>query len=170
MSAFVLLGTVVRAHGIRGEVKIRPHTEQPDNICRYERIILATDPEIGGIACAGKDARVSGQLVLLKVPGCIDRNRAEQLVGRHVWLAVGDLPPAESGEVYLHTLMGKQARTADGQRLGTIAELLSGAQDLLVIRDADREYLVPAVRDFISAVDDIEVVLDLPSGLLELNR
>jgi len=168
--AFILLGTVVRPHGIRGELKIRPHTEQPANLCRYRRMYLAADADGEVIECTDVRARVSGRLIILKVPGCTDRNRAEQLVGWHLWLAASDLPPAGPDEVYLHTLMNKRARTVDGRVLGTIRELLGGGQERLVIREGENEYLVPAVRAFIAAVDDDEVVLDLPPGLLEMNR
>jgi len=164
---FVLLGTVIRPHGIRGELKICPHTEQPDGICRYRRVFLAVDDASEMIECA--DVRVSGRMVILRVPGCGDRDRAEQLVGWRLWLPASDLPPARADEVYLHTLMNKRARTVDGRELGTIRELLGGGQERLVIRDGDREYLVPAVRTFIALVDDSEVVLDLPPGLLEMN-
>jgi len=168
--AFVLLGTVVRPHGIRGELKVCPHTEHPDNICRYRRITLAADADSERIACADVRARVSGRMVIVSVPGCTSRDQAERFVGWGLWLAASDLPPAEADEVYLHTLMHKRARTVDGQALGTIGALLGGGQERLVIRDGDREYLVPAVRAVIASVDDHEVVLDLPPGLLEMNR
>jgi len=147
-----------------------PHTEQPDNICRYRRIYLAGDAGNEPIACADVRARISGRMVILSVPGCTDRNRAEQFVGWRLWAAASDLPPAGNDEVYLYTLMNKRARTVDGQALGTIRELLGGGQERLVIRDGEIEYLVPAVRAFIATVNDTEVVLDLPPGLLAMNR
>jgi len=165
---FVLLGTVVRPHGIRGELKICPHTEQADSLCRYRPFFLAADLDGEVIECA--DARVSGRMVILRVPGCDDRNRAERFVGWGLWLPASGLPPVEADEVYLHTLMNKRAKTVDGRELGTIRELLGGGQERLVIRDGDREYLVPAVRTFIASVGESEVVLDLPPGLLEMNR
>jgi len=165
-----LLGTVVRPHGIRGELKVCPHTERPDNICCYRRVYLAAVGNSEIIECTDVRARVSGRMVILSVPGCTDRNRAERFVGWGLWLAASDLPPAEADEVYLYTLMDKRARTVDGRSLGTIRELLGGGQERLVIRDGDHEYLVPAVRAFIVAVDDTEVVLDLPPGLSEMNR
>jgi len=170
-ASFLLLGTVVRPHGIRGELKVRPYTEKPDNVCRYRRLYLAAEAGSEMIECTNVQARVSGDMVILRLHECTDRDRAEQLVGRHLWLAADDLPPAGAGEFYLHTLMGKRARTTTGQTLGTVRGVLSsGAQDVLVIRDGDHEYLVPAVRTFIVARDETDIVLDLPPGLLEINR
>ena len=169
-SAFVLLGTVVKPHGIRGELKVCPHTEQPDNICRYRRMYLAADANGESFECTDVRARISGRMVILSVPGCTDRNRAERFTGWRLWLAASDLPQAGADEMYLHTLMYKRARTVEGQVLGTVRELLGGGQERLVIQNDGCEYLVPAVRAFIVAVDDAEVVLDLPPGLLEMNR
>jgi 16S rRNA processing protein RimM len=167
--AFVLLGTVVRPHGIRGELKICPHTEQPDSICRYQRVFLAADVDGEMIECVDIRARISGRMIILRLRGCDDRDRAERFAGWRLWLPTSELPPAKADEVYLHSLMDKRARTSDGRELGTIRELLGGGQERLVIRDGDREYLVPAVRAFIVSVGKTEVVLDLPPGLLEMN-
>ena len=119
---------------------------------------------------ANVQARVNGNSVILRLHECTDRDQAEHFVGQHVWLASSDLPPAGFGEFYLHSLVGKQVRTTDGQRLGTVRGLLSSAQDVLVIGDGDHEYLVPAVREFIAALEETDIVLDLPPGLLEINR
>jgi len=169
-ASFVLLGTVVRPHGIRGELKVRPWTERPENICRYQRLYLAAEPGDRMIECTGLQARLSGNMVILRLEQCADRDRAEQLVGLHLWLATSDLPPAGADELYLHTLMHKRARTTTGQALGTVRAVLSSGQDVLVIGDGDHEYLVPAIWAFIASVDETEVVLDLPPGLLDINR
>ena len=169
--SFVRLGTVVKPHGIRGELKVRPCTEQPDNIGRYRRMYLAAGADCQMIECTNVRVRFSGTMVILRLDECTDRDRAEQLVGLHLWLAARDLPPAGADEFYLHTLMGKQARTTAGQTLGTVTGVLNGsAQDVLVIGDGQHEYLIPAVRTFIAAMDETGIVLDLPPGLLEINR
>lgn len=167
---FILLGTVLKPHGIRGELKVRPCTETPDNFCRYRRVYLAAKDGQPKVEYANVQARVNGNSVILRLHECTDRDQAEQFVGQHIWLASSDLPPAGSGEFYLHSLIGKQVRTTAGQRLGTVRGLLSSAQDVLVIGDGDHEYLVPAVREFIAALEETEIVLDLPPGLLEINR
>jgi 16S rRNA processing protein RimM len=167
---FIQLGTVVRPHGIRGELKVRPCTERPENICQYRRFFLAADDLGEMMACSNAQTRVNGASVILKLEECTDRNQAEQLVGLHLWVAASDLPPAGPGEFYLHTLIGKRARSVDGQVLGIVRRILGGAQDILVIQDGESEFLVPAVRVFITAMGPSEVVLDLPPGLLEINR
>lgn len=168
---FVLLGTVVRPHGVRGELKVRPWTESVSNFCRYQHLYLAAEAGEQMVLCTDVQARVSADLVILRIGQCRDRDQAEQLVGQHLWLPVEDLPPVQEGEWYLHSLMGRQAKTTEGRVLGRIQGVLnSPGQDLLVIVDGGREHLIPAVHDFVVAVEEDEVLLDLPPGLLDINR
>ena len=166
----ILLGTVVGPHGIRGSVKIRPCTERPENISRYRSLYLTGEDTHHDCIWTNVQTRVSGGSVIVTLKECTDRNHAEQLVGCSVWVSASELPPAEADAVYLYTLMGKRARTTDGQVLGTVRELIHSAQDVLVIRNDDREYLIPAVRNFVVSVDDAEVLFDLPPGLLDINQ
>ena len=170
-AGFVAAGIILKAHGLRGEVKVRPFTQAPENLTRYRDLYLGdqTAEALTPLRCA--QARVSGGAVILKLAGCPDRNAAERLVGQQVWLAIADLPPAGEGEYYLHTLTGKRVETEDGQDLGQVSAIIAaGSQDLLVIRKGEDEVLVPAVREFLRQVDRERVVVDLPPGLLDLDR
>lgn len=122
------------------------------------------------VLCADVQSRVSGELVILHIGQCRDRDHAERLVGQHLWLAAEDLPPVQKGEWYLYNLMGRLAKTTSGQVLGRIEGVLSRpGQEVLVVVEGGREHLVPAVRDFVVAVLEDEVVFDLPPGLWDIN-
>jgi 16S rRNA processing protein RimM len=167
---FILLGTVSRPHGIRGDLKVRSFAESAGSFDRYRRLFLCVEDGQPKIEYTNVQARVNGNTIILRLKECTDRGQAEQLAGMQIWLASRDLPPAEAGEFYLHTMVGKRARTTNGLHLGTVKGFLSSVQDVLVIRDGDHEYLVPAVQEFISAMNETEIVLNLPPGLLEINR
>ncbi|MDX9835753.1 MAG: ribosome maturation factor RimM [Desulfobulbus sp.] len=168
--SFVLLGMVMRAHGLRGEVKVWPLTESPANFTRYQNLYLSSAEGGEKVACEALQARVSGQTVVLRLSGCSTREAAEQLAGSKVWLPTSNLPPLGPDEFYLHALEGRRAETVDGQYLGRVVAILSsGGQDILVVRNKGAELLVPAVRTFVRVVEDDRVVLELPPGLLELN-
>lgn len=169
-ACFVVAGVVVKAHGLRGEVKVRPFTQTPDSLTRYRQLYLGGEEAATLTPHTCELGRVSGIAVILRLAGCTDRDGAERLVGQQVWLSVADLPPAGEGEYYLHTLVGKRAETIDGQALGTVTAIIcTGGQDILVIRNGTDEVLVPAVREFIRELVEERVVLDLPPGLLEIN-
>lgn len=168
---FVLLGAVIRPHGIRGELKIQPFTDNPGSFSRYRKLYLAPEGDSLKVEFTNEQARSNGKTIILKLKECTDRNRAEQLTGMGVWLPISELPPLAAGEFYLHSLEGKQARTIDGQRLGVVAGLMvGGGQDILVIRDGESEYLVPMAPGFVAGVDEETITLDVPPGLLDINK
>jgi 16S rRNA processing protein RimM len=167
---FVLLGTVSRPHGIRGDLKVRPFTENPGNFSHYRRLYLSADGGTTKEPYTNLLGKVNGNTVILKLAECTTRDQAEQLTGRQIWLASNDLLPIGKDEFYLFTLEGKQAHTTTGRILGLVSKIMSSSgQDILVIREGQAEYLVPVVREFIMAIDDNKIVLDLPPGLLEIN-
>ncbi|NLX18874.1 MAG: 16S rRNA processing protein RimM [Desulfobulbus sp.] len=166
----ILLGTVVKPHGVRGEIKVFPHTEHPESIGRYQQLHLTCKDGSDTRVWTNIRTRSSGNLVVVQLKECTDRRQAEQLTGSQIWVSACDLPPAGPDEFYLYTLMGKQAATVTGQLLGTVCELIHSGQNILVLRDGDQEYLIPAVRKFIVSVDENRVVFDLPTGLIEMNR
>lgn len=167
----VLLGRITKPHGIRGEVKVHPFSGRPENFLQYRNVLLG--PEEGGdrIPYRIEQARVQGKQVLLQLSGCTDRNGAEALVGRQVWLRREDLPAPDDDEFYLLDLEGKRVVTADGLQLGQVTGFLeTSAHDILIITGKSQEYLVPVQKGFIVTIGDDEVVLDVPPGLLDINR
>jgi 16S rRNA processing protein RimM len=167
---YVLMGSVTRPHGIKGELKVRPFTADPENFVHYPRLFLSRDASGPKIECTNRQARVSGNQVILRLQECSTREGAEALVGQLIWLAIEDLPPLSTGEFYLHTLLGKCIQTADGQILGQAENFLSGSdQEILVVRQGQQEYLIPVVQAFIHSIDATTVVLDVPEGLLDIN-
>lgn len=167
---FIPLGTITKAHGLRGEVKVRPETASPENFTRYRQIFLSPAGSQDKVPCVNLQTRVNGSTVILRLEGCATREEAESLIGHRLWLDQADLPPVGPDEFYLCDLEGKTAMTPSGEVLGTIAGVLStGGHNLLVVRRDNVELLVPAVKTFIVEIAASHVVLDPPPGLLELN-
>lgn len=168
--SFVLLGKVVKAHGIRGEVKIYSFTETAGNLNGYKKFYLSSDDGKTHSAYIIKKMRAQGRVAITALEECLNRNQAEMLVGQGVWVDADDLPELGDGEFYLHSLQGKQAVTVEGQNLGKIVSVMTGSgQDLLSIQSNGKEYLIPFVSDFIVDHNDDEIVFSLPPGLLEIN-
>ena len=102
--------------------------------------------------------------------GHSDVDTAESLKGAVVMLAAEDVPPAKPGEFYYYEAIGCEVFLTDGSRLGTIEEVFSnGAQDIWVVRDGEREVLVPVIEDVVKAMDlpGRRVTIDPIPGLLD---
>ena len=149
----ILLGRIVGAFGIRGQIKIESWTEPRDAIFRYQPWILrdALGNEREYTGARGKE---SGKHLVATFPEVTDRNEVEAMRGTEIFVPRSALPPPKPGEFYWVDLEGFRVVTVEGVDLGTVSHLFStGANDVLMVR-GDRERMVPFVEpDFVKSVD-----------------
>ncbi len=149
----ILLGRIVGAFGVRGEVKLESWTEPRLAIFGYQPWILR-DAAGHERELAGVRGREAGKHLVATVAGVDDRDMAEAMRGTEIFVARSALPPPSPGEYYWVDLEGLPVRTVDGVALGTVSHLFStGANDVLVVR-GERERLIPFVQpDVVRSVD-----------------
>jgi 16S rRNA processing protein RimM len=165
----IVVGRIRRPHGIRGDVSVEVHTDDPGHRFAVGSK-LATDPAEHGPLTVGALHWHSGTL-LLRFTQIEDRTAAEDLRG--VWLVMDSAelgPTGDPDEFYDHELIGLAAVTVDGEAVGVVTDVRHHGQDLLVIESpADPELLVPFVAAIVPEVDVAagRLVIDPPPGLLE---
>ena len=149
----ILLGRIVGAFGIRGQIKIESWTEPRDAIFRYQPWILV-DASGNERKFGGARGKESGKHLVADFPGIDDRNVVEAMRGTDIYVMRSALPPPKAGEFYWIDLEGFRVVTVDGIDFGTVSHLFStGSNDVLSIR-GDRERMVPFVEpDFVKSVD-----------------
>jgi len=166
----VLLGKVTKPHGIRGELKVYPYSGEPENFSQYSRVLLAAGSDSIPVEYTVKRARVQKNIALLQLEGCDTRNDAEAMVQALVYVHEDDLAAPDPDEFYLRDLEGRQMVTEQGQVIGRVSGILSnGGQDLARVTDGRHEYVIPLVPEFLVSIDENEVRVSLPPGLLEIN-
>lgn len=150
---FVLLGKIVGVHGVRGELKLESYTEPRTRIFGYQPWHVRSAK--GERLVDGCRGRAQGKGIVAELPGVGDRDAAAALVGEEIWVARSVLPALPPGEYYWSDLEGLEVATTTGTALGTVSHLLAtGANDVLVVRDAERERLIPfLVGRFVTEVD-----------------
>lgn len=152
----VLLGRVIGAFGVRGELKLESFTDPRERILGYQPWILR-DVQGREREVSGARGRGTPKGLVVRLPEVEDRDAAEALRGCELYVPRAVLPPAQDGEFYWADLEGLRVETVDGVRLGTVSHLFStGANDVVVVRGAEdgRERMVPFVRpDFVRAID-----------------
>jgi 16S rRNA processing protein RimM len=169
----VIVGRIGRPHGIRGEVVIGVRTDEPD--LRFAvGTVLGVGPTSDGEP--GSDLQVarvhwhSGQL-LVAFAGVTDRTAAGELTGSWLSIDSSQLPAiGDPDEFRDHELVGLSVRTAAGQDVGVVTDVLHSGQDLLVVRRPEGgESLVPFVKALVPEVDLGAgiLVIDPPPGLLD---
>ena len=149
----ILLGRIVGAFGIRGQIKIESWTEPREAIFRYQPWILR-EPSGRERTFTGARGRESGKHLVAEFPDVDDRNLVEAMRGTEIFVPRSALPPPRPGEFYWVDLEGFRVVTVEGIALGNVSHLFStGANDVLAVR-GDRERLVPFVEpDFVKSVD-----------------
>lgn len=141
MQEKLVVGTILKPQGIRGEVKIKYFTDTPEDIKRFGRVFI--DGEERKIL----SFRTDGAAVYLGLYGVADRNAAELLRGKDVIVLRADAPEPEEGTYYVVDLIGCKVVTENGKELGELTRITSAATDIYVIQSGDREILFPAVSD-----------------------
>ncbi|MBD3221360.1 16S rRNA processing protein RimM [bacterium] len=168
MERFVPIADVVKAVGLRGEVKLYP-------LLDFHAPILASAflRWDDGEKAAMESARPAGTGVAVKPRGCTSRDEAERLVGRQLGFdresyRDAAFPRPDDGLPFRY--LDREVRTRDGELLGRVQEVRRyAAQVLLVIEREGREALIPAVDPIVEVDDAMEgpVVADPPEGLLD---
>ena len=163
----LVVGRVVRPHGVRGEVSVEVRTDEPAR--RFAAgSVLGTDPADAGPLTVQSSPWHTGRL-LVTFAGIADRDRAAELRG--TWLTKDSAEigsPDDPDEFSDHELIGLAVVTVSGQPVGRVTEVQHHGQDLLVIEPGD--VLVPFVAALVPEVDVAagRLVIDPPPGLLDL--
>jgi 16S rRNA processing protein RimM len=163
------LGRIVGRHGVRGEVRLLPHDPDSDAVLDDRPVLLrGRDGTAQWRHVAA--SRPHKRFMLLTFAGIASANDADALVGATVAIARAQLPPPPPGAVYHADLVGCAVQTTAGTALGTVRELIvTGSNDVCVVRGTGREYLIPLIADVIARLDVAArsiVVHPLP-GLLD---
>lgn len=142
------VGTIVNAHGIRGEVKLNPVGFDPAFLAEFDRF------NIGGKETAVCSARVHKSVLLLTLPGVEDMDAALALKGKSVCIYAEDVELPE-GEYFDVELEGcTVVDDATGEALGKLTRVLHYPAHKVYEVKGEREYLIPAVPEvFIASVD-----------------
>ncbi|MCH2394004.1 ribosome maturation factor RimM [Oceanibaculum sp.] len=168
----VLLGIVVGAHGIRGQLRVRSFTGEPAAIFGYGMLLgKRRDSDAGRSLTLKPAGQPKGEVVLASVSGVADRNAAEALKGLRLYVSRDALPALEEDEFYHADLIGLVVDQVAGELLGTVKAVHDfGAGDVLeVIREEGGSVFLPFTRAVVPVVDIAggRLVADPPAELLE---
>ncbi len=158
----IIVGRISGLFGVRGWVKIHSYTEPREAILDYRDWLIDIGDEWQPMAVV--EGKPHGKTIIAHLEGIDDRDEAAGYVQATIGVNRSLLPETADGEFYWSDLEGLTVRRANGKVLGTVAYLLeTGANDVLVVREEDREVLIPFVMGLI--VKDV----DLAAGVIEVD-
>jgi 16S rRNA processing protein RimM len=171
MERLVVIGEIVRPHGLKGHVRVTPLSDDPARLEGLESCVVwdaARDRrEVRRITTA----RRQGAGVVLALADCESVEAAQALTGRLIAVPEAEARDPGPGRFYPWQLTGCRVTTRDGREVGRVTGIeRSPAHDLWVVAHGDREHLVPAVAEIVVEVDlaSRRVVIEPPDGLLDL--
>ena len=166
MADLLQVGVITTTHGIRGEVKVFPTTDDPHRFEVLPSILLDTGKEL----CELEIQRVKyfKQFVILKFKDVDDINEIEPYKGKSLYVTRDMAVPLKENEYYIGDLIGMEVFLEDGSYFGTLKDVMeTGANDVYIVQTEDREVLIPAIKDCILKVDveDNKMTIHLLKGL-----
>ncbi len=151
MKQYLEAGKIINKRGIKGELKVETYCDTPQALCALKKLYLDPAGKDGRAVLSAKVYKGCGYLLL---EGVSTPEQADALRGRVLYADRGDLPLTE-GSVFIDDLIGLPVYDTDtGTVYGKVKEVFNrGASDIYAISDGKNEYFVPAVKEFIIAVD-----------------
>ena len=147
------VGVITTTHGVRGEVKVFPTTDDSKRFRKLKEVILDTGKEEKVLEVEG--VKFFKNLVILKFRDSDNINDIEKYKGCSLYVTRANAVRLKSDEYFVADLIGMYVFLEDGQPFGTLKDVMeTGANDVYVIEMSDgREVLVPAIKDCIRKVE-----------------
>lgn len=167
MEQFLQVGVISSTHGVRGEVKVFPTTDDPERFTELKNVIL--DAGRTQIPLEIQGVKFFKQFVILKFKGIDNINDIERYKGRPLLISREDAVDLEEDEYYIADLIGMRVVTDEGER-GTLTDVIeTGANEVYVVEFENLgEVLLPAIHDCILDVDieEMQMQVHLLPGLI----
>ena len=168
MQDYFRVGVIANTHGIRGEVKVFPTTEDPQRFKGMKESLLDTGKEKLELEVAS--VKFFKNLVILKFKGIDNINDIEKYKGMDLLVTRENAIPLEEGEYYIADIIGAKVITEDGEDFGVLKDVLTtGANDVYVVEHEGKEVLLPVIPDCVLARDmeNKVVTIHVMKGLLD---
>ncbi|MBC8567257.1 16S rRNA processing protein RimM [Mogibacterium sp. NSJ-24] len=162
----IKIGKIVNTVGLKGEVKVYNYSDRSEIYENTSHIYVEND------LTAVESVRVQKNMVILKLEGISDRDRAEALRGRELYVTEEDLPELPQGQYYVRDIIGMAVREENGTFLGEVTDVIQNtAQDIFEVKkQGGKKVLIPKVDEFVLNIDieKKEILVRLIDGLMDL--
>ena len=140
---FIKAGEIVTTHGVRGEVKVLPWVDSPEDLCEFDRC------RIDGVEYTMESCRVQKTCNLVKFTGVDNMEAAQAMRGKVLELYREDI---DDEVIFAAELIGVEV-FSEGQCIGKIREVLDYPGNSVYVVKGQHEYMIPAVNQFILSTD-----------------
>ncbi|MCI5870125.1 MAG: ribosome maturation factor RimM [Dorea sp.] len=168
MEELLQVGVITSTHGVRGEVKVYPTTDDAVRFKQLKHVLLDTGKETLSLEIQG--VKFFKQFVILKFKGIDNINEVERYKRCPLLVERKDAVELDEDEYFIADMIGMTVETEDGKEFGTLKDVIeTGANDVYVIESREHgEVLIPAIRECILDVDveEQKMKIHLMDGLI----
>ena len=140
---FVKAGEIVTTHGVKGEVKVLPWLDSPEDLCDFERC------RISGVEYTIENCRIQKSCNLVKLEGIDTMEDAQKMRGKVIELYREDI---DDEVIFAAELIGVEV-FAEGEKIGVVKDVLDYPGNKVYVVKGAHEYMIPAVSAFVLSTD-----------------
>ncbi len=170
MEDYFNIGIIVNTHGIRGEVKIKPTTDEPKRFELLKSVMVDLNNTIKSYTL--KHIKYHKQLIIAQFNELTTMNDAEGLKGGIIKIPRSSALPLEDNEFYVSDLIGLKVKTVEQEVLGKISDVIfTGGNDVYVVKsEGKKDLLIPAIKECVKTIDLTQKIMlvEVMKGLLDL--
>ena len=163
---YIVVGKIVNTHGIKGEIKIYPYTDDIERFSNLKNVFIGEDK----LSVEIVNVKYHKNMVLLKLKEFDNINEVIKFKEELVFIHEEDKVELSKDNYFIYELIDCKVFDLDGNSLGYVIDVLqNSSNDIYVIKDKQKEYLIPAVKQFIKEVNIAEkrIVIDPIEGMIE---
>ena len=172
MEDLLQVGVITTTHGVRGEVKVFPTTDDPARFKKLKNVVLDTGKEMIDLEVAG--VKFFKNMVIVKFKGIDNINDVEKYRKKSLYVTRENVVKLKRNEYFIADLIGLSVESDEGEDLGEVSDVLqTGANDVYVLsKEGMDDILLPAIRECVKNVDleGGKMTVHLLPGLRELNE
>lgn len=161
MDKEIVIGKIVAPHGVRGDIRIMPLTDRPEQFLNLSYLLLEDGRQL-----TVKAARFHKRMVLVSTKEITTMNDAELLRDKKILIRAEDLPPLEEGRFYVADLIGLPVFDEEGRQLGTFKDsITTGSNDVYIVAvPGSKDLLIPALKIYVREINlqEKRIVVKLP--------
>jgi len=144
----LIIGNIIKPQGIRGEVKVQPYTDSPEDFKNFR------EAYIGEEKYKILYVRSAGGFIYMGLKGVADRNAAELLRGKDIAADRDEAPALDEGKYYIVDIIGCSVFYENGEKIGVISDITPAATDVYTLSsDGKKDIMFPAVKGVVVGVD-----------------
>lgn len=163
------IGVITSTHGLKGEVKVFPTTDDPARFKKLKKCFIRT--KSGDVPVEKKSCKFFKNMVILSFSEFNDINEIEKYKGCELFVTREDAVPLEEDEFYIADVIDAEVFEDNGKKLGTLVDVMqTGANDVFVVKmENGKEVLLPVIKDCVLDInaEEKKIVVHMMNGLLD---